>query len=323
MNIKTTTKNYADRKDSNFITKESDIKNYSASDLQKLGQENVGDVLNRIADPQYVDPSKKLRTTGSKDLDKDAFMKLMLTQMKHQDPTNPMQAHEMASQLAAFTSVEQLQNLNSTMDGIKKAQAPMQQFEALNLIGKSVTGDRAQITRVKGDSEHSFQYKLIKDAEDITLKVHNNHGEVVRTFSLKQLKEGANSIFWNGQDETGIEQPPGDYTLSVEAKSKDGKTVGVETKFDGLITGVNYTSEGPLLMVGKQSIKLSDVKKISDPSIKQEDQKVNKIEQNKNQDLIMSTPMKETKVESNLDQIAMSRGMLDKVEKGTQKQLAL
>ncbi len=329
MNIKGTTKAFADRKDTNFITKESDVKNYSASDLQKLGEENVGDVLNQIADPQWVDPAKKMRTAGKKELDKDAFMRLMLTQMKYQDPTNPMQAHEMAAQLAAFTSVEQLQNLNTTMDGMKKSQAPLQQFEALNFIGKSVSGDRAQITRVKGDTEHSFQYKLMKDAEDVTLKVQNAQGDVVRSFSHKQLKAGANSIPWNGQDEKGIEQPPGDYTLVVEAKDKAGKTVGVETQFDGVITGVNYTPEGPLLLVGQQTIKLSDVKKIIDPKIStpSQDQKVEKNPENKNQDLKKPSTISENKkaptATSNLDQIAMSRGLIDKVEKATDKQLAL
>lgn len=341
MDIKGTTKAYADRKETNFITKESDFKNLSASDLQKMGQDNVGDVLNRIADPQWVDPSKKMRTTGSQNLDKDAFMKLMLTQMKHQDPTNPMQAHEMASQLAAFTSVEQLQNLNTTMDGLKKAQAPMQQFEALNFIGKSVAGDSALTTRVKGDTSHSFQFKLLKDAEDVNLKIKNSQGEIVRELSLKQKKSGANSIEWNGQNEKGIEQPPGDYTMSVEATDKMGQRVGVETQFDGLITGVNYTSEGPLLIVGQRTVKLSDVKKIVDPKAKSEDQKSTI---NENQDLKKSQISTENKitgkessepklakndnaatsssVASNLGQISMSRDMLNKVEKQTGKELA-
>lgn len=332
MDIKGSTKTYADRKDPNFITRESDTKNYSASDMQKLGKDNVGDLLNQIADPQWVDPAKKMRTVGSKNLDKDAFMKLMLTQMKHQDPTNPMQAHEMAAQLAAFTSVEQLQNLNTTMDGLKKAQAPMQQFEALNFIGKSVAGDSSAITRVKGDTAHDFQYKLLKEAETVKLTVKNAQGEMVREFSLKNVKAGANSIDWNGQNDKGIEQPPGEYFLSIEATDIAGQKVGAETQFDGLITGVNYTSEGPLLLVGQRTVKMSDVKKIVDPRLKNDDQK---IEKNMSQDLKIDSKSKETKevsktaqgataplVASNLDQLAMSRGMLNQVEKQTGKELA-
>lgn len=337
MDIKGSTKTYADRKDPNFIIKENDTKNHSASEMKKLGKENVGDFLNQIADPQWVDPAKKMRTVGNKNLDKDAFMKLMLTQMKHQDPTNPMQAHEMASQLAAFTSVEQLQNLNSTMEGLKKAQAPMQQFEALNFIGKSVAGDSSALTRVQGDTSHDFQYKLLKEAETVKLSIKNIQGEVVREFSVKNAKAGANSIDWNGQNERGVEQPPGEYFLSVEATDGAGQKVGVETRFDGLITGVNYTPEGPLLLVGQRTVKMSDVKKIVDPSIKNEGQK---IEKNINQDLKLSPNSQETKeaskvisrgaannnaapaMASNLGQLSMDRGMLNKVETGTGKELA-
>jgi flagellar basal-body rod modification protein FlgD len=328
MNIKSSTRAYSDRKDNDFITKDSGVRTQSAMEMQKMGDDNVGDVLNRIADPQWVDPSKKLRAVGNKNLDKDAFMKLMLAQMKHQDPTNPMQAHEMASQLAAFTSVEQLQNLNSTMEGMKKAQAPMQQFETLNLIGKAVAGDSAQLSRAKGDTTHDFQFKLLKEAEDVTLKIKNPQGEVVRTFTMKQLKAGGNSIQWNGQDERGVEQPGGDYTLEVEAKDKMGNKVGSETQFEGVITGVNFTSEGPLLLVGNRTVKFSDVRKIVDPRLKNDDQK---IEKNVSQDLKVSPKTQETvnkgsvqnePMKGNLDQIAMARGMLNRVEKETGKELA-
>lgn len=318
MDVKSSVKAFADRKTTDFITKDSGIRTQSATEMQKLGEENVGDVLNKIADPQWVDPTKKIRAVGNAQLDKDAFMKLMLTQMKHQDPTNPMQAHEMASQLAAFTSVEQLQNLNSTMDGLKKSQAPIQQFEALNLIGKSVAGDSAQLTRVKGDTSHSFQYRLQKEAETVNVSVKNANGEVVRKLSLKAQKAGGNSVEWNGQDERGIEQPPGDYSLGIEAVDKMGQRVGTETAFDGVITGVNYTGEGPLLLIGNRTIKFSDVRKIVDPRLKNDDQKV---EKNINQDL-KETPKQTETIKSNLDQLAMSRQMLNRVEKETGKELA-
>lgn len=328
MNIKSSTKTFVERKDNNFISKESGVKTVSANDLQKMGSENVGDVLNRIADPQWVDPSKKIRSVGNKSMDKDAFMKLMLTQMKHQDPTNPMQAHEMAAQLASFTSVEQLQNLNSTLESMKKAQAPLQQFETLNLIGKAVAGDSAQLTRTKEDSVHEFQYKTLKESADVTLKVKNSQGEVVRTFTMKNIKEGSNSFEWNGQDEKGVNQPPGEYSLEVEAKDRNGQKIGVETQFEGTITGVNFTPNGPLLLVGNRTVKFNDVRKIVDPSLKKDDQK---LEKNVSQDLKVSPIPQDTvskqhgsiaPAKGNLEQLAMARNMLNKVEKETGKELA-
>jgi flagellar basal-body rod modification protein FlgD len=61
--------------------------------------------------------------------------------MKNQDPTNPLKSHEMAAQLANFSSLEQMQNMNSTLTELKNGQKPSENYQALNLIGKAVAGD--------------------------------------------------------------------------------------------------------------------------------------------------------------------------------------
>src|SRR5689334_10769007 len=106
-----------------------------AAGQNPYGDKPVGDVLNEIADPNWIDP-KKVQREVNKDLNKDAFFKLMLTQMKNQDPTNPLPSHEMAAQLAQFTSLEQLFNVNSNLEELKKAQTPMSDYQVLNFIGK-------------------------------------------------------------------------------------------------------------------------------------------------------------------------------------------
>src|SRR5690606_35195937 len=108
---------------------------------EALGGQDVGEFLNKIADPNWVDPQKRFRATGNDKLDKEAFMKLMLAQMKNQDPTNPMKSHEMAAQLAQFSSVEQLSNINTTLTAMQAGQKPTESFQALNFIGKAVAGD--------------------------------------------------------------------------------------------------------------------------------------------------------------------------------------
>ncbi|MCB0407056.1 MAG: hypothetical protein KDD34_02565, partial [Bdellovibrionales bacterium] len=93
----------------------------SASDREKLlGDQNLGEVLNKVADPNWVDPAKQMRTTGNNQMDKDAFLKLLLTQMKNQDPTTPLDSHEMAAQLAQFTSLEKLTNISDGIDSLRK-----------------------------------------------------------------------------------------------------------------------------------------------------------------------------------------------------------
>ena len=249
----------------------------SASDLEKLGGQEVGDVLNKIADPNYVDPLKKVRAVGNDKLDKDAFMKLMLAQMKNQDPTNPLKSHEMAAQLAQFSSVEQMQNMNNTLTDMAKAQKPSEGFQALNFIGKSVSGDSAKLVRAKGDKDHEFNFALPADAADVEVKVRNSDGEIVRKVALHGLKQGQNSWTWNGKNEIGNASPVGEYSFIIEAKTAAGKKLAVKTDFNGMISGINYTAEGPVLLVGTQTVKIKDVRRIVDPSIKNNDQKPNKV----------------------------------------------
>ncbi len=249
------------------------LDNVSVTDRDKLGGEDLGAILNKVADANWVDPSKKMRTVGKSELDKDAFFKLMLAQMKNQDPTNPMKSHEMAAQLASFSSLEQMQNINTTLTEMRGAQKPTENFQALNLIGKAVMGDSSQIIRTRQDKEHEVHFELPTEA-DITIRIRNADGAVVRTYDLKGLKKGANKINWNGEDSGGVKLPEGEYQALIEGKTKEGQKIAVKTDFEGIITGVNFTKEGPVLLVGNQTVVMRDVKKITDASLMKNDQKV-------------------------------------------------
>lgn len=283
-----------------------------------LGDRDLGQVLNELSDPNWVDPSKKVRAVGNDKLDKDAFMKLMLAQMKNQDPTNPLKSHEMAAQLAQFSSVEQMQNINTTLNDMKNSQKPATQFQALNFIGKAVSGDSSKLIRTEGDVDHDFRFTLAADAKEAKVKVRNPEGEIIRTFSLQQLKKGENKITWNGQNDQGAVTRPGEYEFIVEATDSAGKKLATKTDFEGIISGVNYTAEGPVLLVGNQTLRMSDVKKIIDPSLMRNDQNVKDVTA---QDLKKDTaPAQNESIPSasNLTKnVGMSREMLNKFSKET------
>jgi len=306
------------------------LNNVSAGDKGKLGGEDLGAVLNKVADANWQDPSKKMRTAGNPNMDKDAFFKLMLAQLKNQDPTNPLKSHEMAAQLASFSSLEQMQNMNTTLNEIKMGQKPSESYQALNLLGKSVAGDSSRITRNSGDKEHFLEFELPLDCADVSVKIRNAEGTVVRAYDLKNLKKGVNKVNWNGLDEKSTAQPEGEYHASIEGKTAEGKKVAVKTEFEGVITGVNYTKTGPVLLVGHQAIHMKDVKKIIDPSLMKNDQKIeneaapdlkkdSKVVEDKKSALpvksLEGAPKQSTK--SILNQVALSREMMDKLAKET------
>jgi flagellar basal-body rod modification protein FlgD len=238
----------------------------SSLDAQKSKEffdgKDMGQVLNEIADKNYVDPKKMRKPEGK--MDKDAFMKLMLTQLKYQDPMNPLQSHEMAAQLAQFSQVEQLSNIDQSVKSLKSGQDPMANYQALNFIGKSVSADTEKIMRNKGDTSHELRFQLPENAKEVTVKIMDETGEVVKTVQASNLTKGINKLTWNGTKNDGYPAFSGNYTMSVEGVSERGAKITGQTKYSGVVTGLNYTQEGPILLVGDQKVKLSDVKTIED-----------------------------------------------------------
>ena len=195
----------------------------------------------------------------------------MLTQMKNQDPMSPMQSHEMAAQLAQFTSLEQLYNVNKNLEGLTRAQDPMQKYEALNFLGKTIKADTRQILRQTGDQGTELRFNLMADAQKIKLTIQDEQGLIIKTIDFGNLKAGANKVVWNGTDNEDREVKPGKFVFNIDALNGD-KKIGVVTETKGTITGVNYTPEGPMLMVGDQRVSLQDVQKIEDEGLKGEKQ---------------------------------------------------
>lgn len=234
---------------------------------KQLGADNLGDVLNKVSDPNYVDPSKKVRGTGNKEMDKDAFFKLMLTQLKNQDPTNPLKNHEMAAQLAQFSTLEQMSNMNKTLQEMKAGNKPAEQFQALNLIGKKVSGDSSKVARSELDKEHEFNFNLSQSTTSASVKVMNAKGEVMKEYKFGELKAGENKVSWNGETEDGRKAPAGNYTFQIEAIGANGQKLPVKSDFEGVVSGLSFSNEGPILQVGKQTIRLKDIRQFSDPSL--------------------------------------------------------
>ncbi len=266
MNVKTGTTAYGKPTESVRELASDKASNLSVQDKESvLGADgDLGDLLNKVADPNWVDPQKAGRKVGNNTLDKDSFLKLMLAQMKHQDPTNPQPSHEMAAQLAQFTSLEQLSNINTALGDMNKAQQPQMNYQALNFIGKKVSGDSSKVLRIANDTKHDFNFNLSGDASKVSVKVLDGDGNVIRQIDNLNLKKGPNTITWNGMTDDGSAARPGDYKFAVEATGTNGGKLFARTDFDGKISGMNFTPEGPVLLVGNQTIRMQDVKRIEE-----------------------------------------------------------
>jgi len=194
-------------------------------------------------------------------MDKDDFMTLLLKQLSHQDPLNPMDSAQFTSQLTEFSSLEELSNIKDSLEGVLAYQQSMQNATVANLIDKTV--------ETNGDSFYmqdnaEVGYELGRDAASVIISVYDSSGATVWSGEVGEHMAGVNTFNWNGKDIEGNQLPAGKYTFGIDAKDVSGETVNVSTIEKGLVTGISF-EEGLtyLTLDGNRKINLSDIRSIS------------------------------------------------------------
>lgn len=192
-------------------------------------------------------------TTSTKNiLGKDEFLKMLIAQLKHQDPLNPMDGTAFTAQLAQFSSLEQLQNINTQLGSFTKQQQSLGNTQAVNLIGREVLakGDTIQAEGKPVD----LSYQLKGDAAKGVVRIYNANGELVDALSFKNQKQGMNTLTW-----TPPSSVAGSYTFEVSAADSAGQPVAADAMILGEVTGVNYRDGVTYLSVGGREILFGDV----------------------------------------------------------------
>ncbi len=184
-----------------------------------------------------------------KQLDKDDFLKIMVTQMQHQDPTSPMDADKLAAQIAQMTSVEQLQNVNSALKKMTENNRPLERMNMTNLIGKIATIDENRFVHVQGKVD-SIQFKVSEEIAKGKLQIISDKGEIVLEKELGNMKPGVNTINWDGKKSNTTDALNGNYTVRFEAENEKGLPVQMSTLARSKIIGVSFEGSEPFFLVG-------------------------------------------------------------------------
>ncbi|MFN3596097.1 MAG: flagellar hook assembly protein FlgD [Rubricoccaceae bacterium] len=223
----------------------------------------------------YVPPGR----TGA--LDRDAFLRLLVTQLSNQDPLNPQQGHEFAAQLAQFSSVEQLTAMGETLaaqaqllagiaNGLGESSARQevlgtqltQRTEmalASGLIGRDVETAGAALPW-DGATPPGFAFTLAQPAASVRVQVRSESGQVVRTIELGHAGRGHHGHAWDGLDDDGQPLPAGTYSFSVDARAADGARLGVTTFSRGRVDRVSVEAGRVTLWIGGRAVPLADVR---------------------------------------------------------------
>ncbi len=206
--------------------------------------------------------SANARTPGNK-LDKDAFLKLFITQVQNQDPLNPDKSSEMAAQLAQFDGLEQMLNINKTLE---KMSAENQTSRAVNLVsfvGKELSIDNGKLNWQKGKLTDATM-DLEKDVSQLTLEVRDSSGAVVSTEQIGQKPIGEHKLTWKGLDGAGKPVKDGIYSFGFIAKDVQGQPVDVRVKANVRVTGVDLKDLGGSFYTDVGKIGINEVASVGD-----------------------------------------------------------
>jgi flagellar basal-body rod modification protein FlgD len=189
---------------------------------------------------------------------KDDFLKLLVAQLKQQDPNNPMDAREMVAQLAQLSSVEKLGSIETNLTALRAESAGMASMQASGLIGRSVSANSNHLSLTSaGPAENAYQ--LNGRAASVQVTVRDASHNVVQQLDMGPQYPGTRSISWDGKDSAGMRVPNGMYTFDVVAKDQAGLPVSTSTTIAGVVSEVSYTSGLPELVVGNARVLLGDV----------------------------------------------------------------
>ena len=217
-----------------------------------------------IAAIEPVGVSNNPKTTSANDaiMGKDDFLNLLVAQLQHQDPLNPLEGTEFTAQLAQFTSLEQLNNINSNLESLQEYQASTKNAQAVDLIGKTVEAAGNTMT-LKDDSPAGFAFDLTQDADYVAVNIYGPAGNYVRTIEAGPTYAGRHSQAWDGKDQKGTLLPDGQYTYEILATDRSGEAVTATPFVTSLVTGVNFDGKVPEIVAGDYRISLDDVRQVT------------------------------------------------------------
>jgi len=204
--------------------------------------------------------TKKTETTSATTEQQSRFLTLLTTQLKNQDPLNPMDNAQMTSQLAQISTVDGIERLNATLSSMIDGQNQSQAVQAAMLVGHGVLVPSSAMRLTSGAAIAG--YELSGPADAVKVEIKNASGLVVRTLQLGEQEAGITGFAWDGKNDAGAQLPDGNYTAAVSATQGSNK-VTVTALGYGQVDSVVRGAGGLTVNVGTLgSFGMNDIKQI-------------------------------------------------------------
>jgi flagellar basal-body rod modification protein FlgD len=191
----------------------------------------------------------------------DTFLTLLTTQLKNQNPLDPLDTNQFTQQLVQFAQVEQQMKQNDQLTTLIAIEKSAQATTALAFVGSTVAVDGQTTALTNGKANWSF---TVSKPASATVTIKNSTGQTVYSSGFT-MNAGAQSFSWDGRDNNGVQWPDGSYTIAITGKDASGQPVPVSSEVEGVVDSVDLTKTPPELSIGGQSFTLDKIKRVVRP----------------------------------------------------------
>ncbi len=189
------------------------------------------------------------------------FLTLLTTQLKNQNPLDPLDTNQFTQQLVQFAQVEQQLKSNDQLATLVSLEKTAQATTALAYVGATVAVDGQTAALTNGQAHWTFS---VSKPASATVTIKSATGQTAYSASYT-LNSGQQAFTWDGRDNNGVQWPPGNYTMSVVANDASGQQVSVSTEVEGPVDSVDMTQSPPVLSIGGQTFTLDKIKRVVRP----------------------------------------------------------
>lgn len=194
-----------------------------------------------------VDGSQSANSQAKLDTELNRFLNLLVTQLKNQDPLDPMDANEFTTQLVQFASVEQQIFQNANLEKLLKLEQTKAISSLVDFIGTTVEAEGRKVPLENGNAE--FTYTMPVNASKATITITSGSGLTVFSGEA-DTSSGKHTFVWDGRSTSGVLQPDGAYNVLVSGLDPSGNLLNVKHTIWGRVTGANVENALASLFLG-------------------------------------------------------------------------
>ena len=186
------------------------------------------------------------------------FLTLLTTQLKNQNPLDPLDTNQFTAQLVQFAQVEQQLKSNDQLSTLVSLQKTAQNTAALEFVGQTVGVSGATAAMTNGSATWNL---VVPKPATGTVTITSATGQTVYSGAYS-MNAGTSPFVWDGKDSSGLQWPDGNYTLSVTAQDASGQPVAVPTEIDAVVDSADLTQTPPVLSIAGQNYTLDKIKRV-------------------------------------------------------------